>query len=281
MTALKILPPANDDRRRTAASPALEGELVYAVGDVHGSYALLKRLLAAIVADHREADDKRRPLLVFCGDYVDRGPQSAEVLEALVQLQRRPDVTVNALRGNHEQAMLDFIEDPVRCAAWLSFGGARTLQSYGVRPPAAQADTKAHLQARDQLLTRMPAAHLRFLEALPLALELGDYYFVHAGVRPGVPLALQDSQDLLWIRKPFLDTDRPFEKIIVHGHSWTDDNPIVREHTISLDTGAYATGVLSAVRLGLGPPKVIQAVLDEPEHGELDNPLAVRSSLLS
>ncbi|WP_369061722.1 metallophosphoesterase family protein [Caulobacter sp. 73W] len=248
--------------------PGVDGELVYAVGDIHGRYDLLKLLLYAIVEDHRDEGADRRPLLIFCGDYIDRGPQSAEVVEALVQLQRRRDVQVNALRGNHEQAMLDFIEDPVRGAVWLAYGGAQTLVSYGVEPPAPQADTAAYLLARDALLAQMPAAHLRFLEALPLALELGDHYFVHAGVRPGVPLALQDDQDLLWIRKPFIEAKGPFEKVIVHGHSWTDDEPTLGDNRIGLDTGAYATGVLSAVRLGLGAPKVLRAGTGSPDQFE-------------
>ncbi|MDG2520291.1 metallophosphoesterase family protein [Caulobacter segnis] len=237
----------------------MNGELVYAVGDIHGRYDLLKLLLEAIVADHRQSGSSQRPVLVFCGDYIDRGPQSAAVLEALVQLQRRTDVQLNALRGNHEQALLDFIDDPVRGAIWVAYGGSQTMVSYGLEPPAPQADAAAYRQARDALLGLMPAAHLRFLESLPLALELGDHYFVHAGVRPGVPLALQDSQDLLWIRKPFIDAKGPFEKVIVHGHSWVDAEPTVCDSRIGLDTGAYATGVLTAVRLGLGAPTILRA----------------------
>lgn len=224
-----------------------DGELVYAIGDIHGCYDLLKALLAKIAADCGPRAKGRRPILVFLGDYVDRGPQSAQVVEALIWLKRRPDLDVRLLKGNHEQAMLDFIEAPERAAGWLQFGGRETLQSYGVLPP--QGDPVAMVQARDELMAAMPAAHLRLLERLELMLGIGDYAFVHAGVRPGVSLADQEENDLLWIRQAFLEAPGPFEKIIVHGHTWLDERVQRHDHRIGVDTGAYATGVLTALRL--------------------------------
>ncbi len=235
------------------------GERIYAIGDIHGRYDLLKPLLALIAEDWANAPAPRRPVLVFCGDYVDRGQQSAHVLEALVWLQRRADMDVHALKGNHEQALMQFIDDPTDAAGWLRFGGAQTLMSYGVPPPESPDDAGACLAARDALLEKMPSSHLRLLERLELMLTIGDYAFVHAGVMPGRALADQAEDDLLWIRQPFLNNPGPFEKIIVHGHSWSDSRPVLLPHRIGLDTGAYATGVLTAVRLDGTDVQVLQA----------------------
>jgi serine/threonine protein phosphatase 1 len=235
--------------RSQPTTAGVEGELVYAIGDIHGCYDLMKALLAQLAADAAERAAGRRPIMIFLGDYVDRGPDSAKVLEALIWLKRRPDLDVRLLKGNHEQAMLDFIEDPVAGAPWLRFGGAEALLSYGVPTPAAEEGEAGLLRARDELLERMPASHLRLLQGLELMLQVGDYAFVHAGVRPRTALAGQDEQDLLWIRKEFLEARGPFEKVIVHGHTWIGDRPQVMDHRIGVDTGAFATGALTAVRL--------------------------------
>ena len=145
--------------------------------------------------------------------------------------------------------MLRFLGDPEAGAAWLRFGGRETLASYGVAAPEADAEGEALRAARDALLSRMPASHLSLLNELALMVVVGDYAFVHAGVRPGAPLGRQAEADLLWIRGPFLDCDRPFERVIVHGHTWLDGEPQLLGHRIGVDTGAYATGVLTAVRL--------------------------------
>jgi len=197
-------------------------------------------------------------MLVFLGDYVDRGPQSAKVVEALVWLRRRPDLEVRLLKGNHEQALLDFLDAPGRAGQWLAFGGAETLAAYGVVPPRPDDRAAELVRARDELLDRMPAAHLRLLERLEPMVVVGDYAFVHAGVRPGAPLARQAEVDLLWIRKGFVDAAGPFEKVIVHGHTWTDEQPQMLAHRLGLDTGAFATGVLTAVRLSEGEREVLQ-----------------------
>jgi serine/threonine protein phosphatase 1 len=231
------------------------GRLVYAVGDVHGCYGLMRELLGRITAD--VARRGRRPILVFLGDYVDRGPDSARVLEALVWLKRRDDIELHLLKGNHEEALLAFLDAPEQAAPWLHYGGDATLAAYGVDFGEAQpADL---VRARDELLASMPASHLRLLQGLELMVEVGGYAFVHAGVRPGVPLARQSEQDLLWIRQGFLDVPGPFEKTIVHGHTWLDHRPQFAETRLGIDTGAFMTGVLSAVRLEGTEVEVIQA----------------------
>lgn len=245
--------------RRTAGEGArVDGRLVYAVGDIHGRYDLLADLLARIAADYRPRALGRPPVLVFCGDYIDRGPQPAEVLEALLWLQRDGPFELHLLKGNHEQAMLDFLEDPAGGGPWLRNGGVETLVGYGVAPPAADADPAVLARTRDDLLARLPASHLRLLQSLKLQVTFGDYAFVHAGVRPGTALAAQLEADLLWIREDFIRAPGPFEKIIVHGHSWVSDRPQVLPHRVGVDTGAYATGVLSAVRLEDGALGMLQ-----------------------
>ncbi|MGZ6010266.1 MAG: metallophosphoesterase family protein [Caulobacteraceae bacterium] len=243
---------------RSSGADPTAGELIYAVGDVHGRYDLLKRLLSVILEDWGVQGRGRRPLLIFCGDYVDRGPDSAAVVEAMVWLQQRGDIQACFIKGNHEAAMMRFLDKPTDCAGWLRFGGVETLRSYGVVAPAP-ADPASCFRARDLLLQCMPSSHLRFLERLELMLVVGDYAFVHAGVQPGVDLKSQREEDLLWIRQEFLGDEGPFEKVIVHGHSWTDDKPQILPHRIGLDTGAYATGVLTAVRLDGQDIGVLQA----------------------
>lgn len=235
------------------------GELIYAIGDVHGCYDLMKDLLAAIAADSAGRARGRRPILIFLGDYVDRGPQSAKVMDALVWLRRRTDLEIHFLKGNHEQALLAFLDEPERGGPWLGFGGAETLLSYGVLPPGAEQGPDAYVRARDELLERMPAAHLRILQQLELIVTVGDYAFVHAGVRPGQALEAQEENDLLWIRRGFVDQPGPFGKVIVHGHTWLGERPQVVEHRLGLDTGAYATGVLTAARLEDGEIEILQA----------------------
>lgn len=242
-----------------ATDASVDGALVYAVGDIHGRYDLFKMLLARITADYAERARGRRPVLILCGDYVDRGPDSAKVLQAVLWLQRHSALDLHLLKGNHEQAMRAFIDEPESGGDWLAYGGAETLLSYGVPPLPPQPDSDALRRSRDDLVDRMPASHLQLIEALELCAIVGDYAFVHAGIRPGVALKQQTERDLLWIRAGFLDAPGPFEKVVVHGHSWRDDQPQLTGHRIGIDTGAYATGVLSAVRLEDGALEVLQA----------------------
>ncbi|HVF94555.1 MAG TPA: metallophosphoesterase [Sphingomonas sp.] len=227
----------------------IDGQLVYAVGDIHGRYDLLEGLLRRIVADAATAAHGRRPVLVFCGDYIDRGPASADVLAALAWLRTRADYELHLLIGNHEQAMLRYLVDPEEGRPWLGFGGAETLESYGISAPDVADEPADHLTARDRLLDTMPASHLVLLQSLETIVTIGDYAFCHAGIRPGRRLADQTVDDLLWIREPFLGATRSFEKMIVHGHSWDGPEPVVRSNRIGIDTGAYQTGVLTCLRI--------------------------------
>ncbi|WP_380874684.1 bis(5'-nucleosyl)-tetraphosphatase [Sphingomonas sp. DBB INV C78] len=238
---------------------SVEGQLVYAIGDIHGSYQPLKALLQRVVPDATARAHGRCPILIFCGDYVDRGPQSSDVLDALVWLKRRPNFEIHLLKGNHEQALLAFLEDPEDAEGWLEFGGVATLRSYGVEPPDPRLGPDDCYRARDQFLDAMPAAHLRLLERLELMIGIGDYAFVHAGVRPSRPLDQQHEDDLLWIRREFLDATAPSHKTIVHGHSWHSDQPEILPHRIGIDTGAYETGILTALRLEDGQVETIQS----------------------
>ncbi|MGC1304590.1 MAG: metallophosphoesterase family protein [Caulobacteraceae bacterium] len=224
------------------------GEIVYAIGDIHGRYDLLKALLALISEDQAKAPLAIRKRIIFCGDYVDRGPASSWVVEALKWIRASSRFDVCMLMGNHEQSLLRFIEGSSDPRDWLAYGGAETLMSYGVQPPVAGNAADCD-RARAELLQAMPASHLDFLAGLQLKVTVGDYAFVHAGIRPGVPLDAQETSDLLWIRGPFIDAEGPFEKVIVHGHTWISDRPQQLPHRIGIDTGAYETGVLTAVRL--------------------------------
>ena len=224
-----------------AAIPA--GIRVYAIGDIHGQAALLDELLGMI-----ERDGMGRPetkVLVFIGDYVDRGTDSKGVIEQLVNLQA--DFTGHFLRGNHDQALLDFLANPNSFPIWKDYGAEETLASYGVASPAS--DEEAALrQTRDSLRKALPAHHLRFFETLKLSETIGDYFFAHAGVRPGTPLDRQEERDLMWIRDEFLNSRSDFGKIIVHGHT-PANAPVMRPNRIGIDTGAYLTGRLTALVL--------------------------------
>lgn len=230
------------------------------MGDVHGRLDLLDPLLDRILQDARDMEGSTRPVLVFVGDYVDRGAASKGVIDRVIGLQAGTDFEVKALKGNHEEAMLAFLDDPDFGPTWIEHGGAQTLASYGVTPPILRMDTLAWEKARDAFAEAVPPAHLAFLGALELMAVVGDYVFVHAGLRPGVPLEAQREPDLLWIRQDFLNAARPFEKIVVHGHTPVEE-PFLGEHRIGIDTGAYATGVLTAVRLEDGERRLIQATV--------------------
>lgn len=221
-----------------------DGARLYAVGDVHGRDDLLQRLLHAIAADAAESNAQKS--IVFLGDYVDRGPQSKEVVERLIGLDL-PDWRIVRLRGNHDQAVLDFIATPSFYRVWRNFGAADTLLSYGVKPPRFD-DENAFIEARGEFVAKCPRAHLEFLNNLDYSYELGDYFFVHAGVRPGISLNRQSPEDMMWIRDDFLMSNQRFEKVVVHGHT-PADGPVVRPNRIGVDTGAYATNRLTAAVL--------------------------------
>lgn len=219
---------------------------VFAFGDVHGRADLLGEL-QRMIDDDVATRPTERSLVVGLGDYVDRGPDSYGVLELLRSLGRHHETIF--LAGNHEAFLLDFVSDPGRTGrAWLRNGGWETLRSYQVDcSPNARSDD-VFVSIRDAFLDRLPEDHLALLEAMTMAVTIGDHFFVHAGARPGVPLTELPEKDALWIREGFADRDAPFEKVVVHGHSPVT-NVFVGMHRINLDTGAYATGKLSCIVL--------------------------------
>lgn len=231
--------------RRPARTPA--GTRIFAIGDIHGRADLLDSLLAKIARDCAQQPSAGRPSIVFIGDYIDRGVHSRGVIERILAVPRE-EFDVYCVRGNHEAALLTFLEHPSTGPRWLSLGGRETMFSYGVKPPAPTANEFEFRRAASALRAAMPPAHLKFLQRLHLYIRLGDYLFVHAGLRPGRPLLKQSEIDLLEIREPFLTSKVRWPFVVVHGHS-----PVSRASSkdgrIRLDTGAYATGRLSAVRL--------------------------------
>lgn len=231
--------------RQSAKKPRLpEGVRVYAFGDIHGRADLLEEMLAVVDADLAH-NPVQRPILVFLGDYVDRGPDSAGTLDLLIDRSRHFETV--CLKGNHETFMLEVLRDPSRLSDWSKFGGLQTLMAYGVQPSLnpGSAEQVALIEALRQ---RMPTAHLRFLENLPPSFECGDFFFVHAGVRPGIPLNEQTEADMLWIRDEFLASEETFGKFIVHGHTPVRE-PDIRPNRANIDTGAYATGNLTLLTI--------------------------------
>lgn len=226
--------------------PAPPGRRLYAIGDVHGRDDLLAALLAAIRADAADAGAGDN-LLVGLGDYIDRGPDSAAVLERLSHL-HWDDFAFVPLKGNHEHLMLRFLEAPDEGGPWLANGGAATLASYGVPIGTDPPERARYAGWRDALDRALPAHHRRFLASLALSHDVGDYLFVHAGIRPGIPLAAQSDQDLIWIRGAFLNATENFGRLVVHGHS-IELEPDLRPNRIGIDTGAFATGRLTAVAI--------------------------------
>ena len=216
---------------------------VYAIGDIHGRRDLLDELLDKIKTDSEGS--QQTVTLVFVGDYVDRGPDSKGVIDRLLSLPA--PFQGKFLRGNHDQALLDFLADPMTYEIWCDYGPDETLTSYGVPPPRDHSLPTLR-RARDWLAGALPADHLHFFRALPLSWEFGDYFFAHAGVRPGAPLNEQKEDDLLWIRDEFLTSSEDFGKVVVHGHTPTD-SPVKKVNRIGIDTGAYLTGRLTAVVL--------------------------------
>lgn len=234
--------------RERPAARFTEGRVAFAIGDIHGRADLLEIMLQTL---EREVAEVSRsggaPLVVFLGDYVDRGAASAGVIDLLLQ-QRPADCERRFLLGNHEQAMLAFLEAPLANRAWLAFGGVETIASYGIDPPAPRSADVDLEAAAGELRAKLPPAHLQFLQSLELHVEEGGYAFVHAGVDPARSMAKQRPHDLLWIRDRFLSSRRRFSHRVVHGHT-PAAAPFADARRIGVDTGAYATGILTAARI--------------------------------
>lgn len=236
------------------------GQAVYAVGDIHGRLDLLEDLLRRIGEDAGRHPGDAGRTLIFLGDYIDRGPASRGVVDRLLDRAAGappgssmggpiPGFATVRLMGNHEEAMLSFLDRLSDGLDWLTFGGLETLLSYGVPLRTLPGNGAQVVELRQALAEAVPGSHLDFFRRCSLRYEIGDYVFVHAGVRPGVALDRQVPGDLLWIRDDFLRSRIPLPgRVVVHGHTIVD-RPQDRSHRINLDTGAFISGCLTALVL--------------------------------
>ena len=240
----------------------VSGQRAYVVGDIHGRLDLLDRLLDKLHAELRERPADKT-VLVFVGDLIDRGPSSAQVVERL-RTYRHPGVRPVFILGNHEEVLLRILGgDAELITKWRWFGGTQCLESYGVDVAALAAlDSAAALAEVRQAI---PSSHVEFLESFVDSCRFGDYLFVHAGIRPGVELGAQLQSDMRWIREPFLFDDSDHGFVVVHGHTISEE---VEERTnrIGIDTGAYRSGILSALAIENGD----RWLVDTREMAETD-----------
>ncbi|MBB4200571.1 serine/threonine protein phosphatase 1 [Rhodoblastus sphagnicola] len=225
-------------------APSIPANLrIYAIGDIHGRADLLAKMAELIRSDI--ADAPLQALTVLLGDYVDRGLQSSQVMEWLAT-GAFPTPFV-ALKGNHEETMAKALDEPELIGSWRQYGGLETLMSYGVDVSLVMKG-QGYDRASVDFARKLPATHLKLIEAMPTSYVVGDYFFCHAGIRPKLGLKAQEDRDLLWIREEFLNSDAPHEKIIVHGHT-PAPNIEIKHNRINLDTGAYMSGKLSCLVL--------------------------------
>jgi serine/threonine protein phosphatase 1 len=232
-------------RPRQKPKPALpKGIRIYAVSDIHGCADLLKTVFTAI--DHHLAHaEPMRALHVFLGDYIDRGPASRQTIDLLIERGQSHESIF--LKGNHEAFLFEVLEDASRLGAWKEYGGFQTLMSYGLAP-SMKPDPDEQIALVQALSHGIPDQHRDFFKNLRPSFTCGDFFFAHAGVRPGVPLRRQSEEDLLWIRDEFLQSDEDFGKFVVHGHTPVP-KPEFRPNRINIDTGAYATGILTLLTI--------------------------------
>lgn len=232
--------------RPAASTPA--DTVIYAIGDVHGRSDLLELLTARIVEDAAGRRAGKR-LLVCLGDYVSRGTGSRRVIEMLLAPPPAGFDRVT-LRGNHEDYVLRFLDGDLDAGRrWFLWGGLAVLPDYGIEIGPRDWHADATLaEVRRHLADKLPAEHLAFVRNTRTSYRSGDYLFVHAGVRPGVPLADQDVHDLMWIRQPFIGSTADHGAVVVHGHCIVDE-PEMCANRIGIDTGAFETGVLTCVAL--------------------------------
>ncbi|MDB5610969.1 MAG: metallophosphoesterase [Bradyrhizobium sp.] len=233
-------PSASHSQSITASTPA--DTRIYAVGDIHGRADLLIETIARI-----DDDLRRRPIEyaveVYLGDYIDRGPDSKTVIDLLAV--RLVENRAVCLRGNHEALLESFLRDPANFHHWQQLGGMQTLASYGVYP-VSRNETEFDLHRR--FLSVFPRAHEVFLQCLRYGFCCGDFLFVHAGIRPNVPMEQQDIEDVLWIRHEFLNSAEDHGKFIVHGHTPVP-HPDIRHNRVNIDTGAWHTGTLTCIAI--------------------------------
>jgi serine/threonine protein phosphatase 1 len=240
----------------TRPAPSVgSGQRVYAVGDVHGCVAQLRALQGLIAADNA-GRAAATVTLVYVGDYIDRGPDSRAVWDEVRAPVAGIDTVVH-LKGNHEVMLKQFLTDPARAVDWLGNGGLATLTSFGVDGTSALRGVDLEV-TRDALIAALGPDRLHWLHSLPLHMQRGDYFFCHAGIRPGIALADQRAVDLLWMREPFLNSKKDHGAVIVHGHTPVAA-PEVRSNRINLDTACFATGRLTAAVLDGDTPVMFLA----------------------
>ena len=220
----------------------------YVIGDVHGRYDLLSALERRIVAD--AAGLPGRKLIIMLGDFIDRGPASAQVVGRLMAPPPK-DFDRICLTGNHEMAMLSYIDGEISLDDWAALGGDATLASYGVDIPKLKEQYPKQKKLDTFIRTWLPDDHVNFLRRLPIMLDTPKALFVHAGIDPDRPISEQEDDDLVFIRSRFYDSAQPLPKLIVHGHT-----PVRQAEVdglrLNLDTGAFRSGRLSAARLWQG-----------------------------
>ena len=219
---------------------------VYCIGDIHGRVELLKNIHEQIILDSAQYLGEK--FIIYLGDYIDRGLHSKEVIDLLLK-KPLPGFKPVYLKGNHEQVLLDFLNiDPGIAEEWLNFGGLATILSYGISITGIPFGKKL-IQLQQDFAKRIPPSHFSFYKQLHCSYEIGNYFFVHAGIKPNIALNRQSKRDMLWIRDEFLNFKDQHEKIIVHGHSISINEPQVLPNRIGIDTGAYLTGILTCLIL--------------------------------
>jgi serine/threonine protein phosphatase 1 len=254
---VSLLLPGSERLRVLGRRPSLPADLrLYAVGDIHGRLDLLDQLLTSI-----RSDLLRRPavrtVFVFLGDYIDRGSASCETIDRLIKHRETNECVF--LKGNHELIAIKCLSDPSLFDYWMRLGGRETLASYGVAAAAGATSGKRVVELQAAFHNALPQAHFRFLRDLKTSYTCGDFFFAHAGVKPRAGLSHQTENDLLSIRKEFLESRKDFGKIIVHGHTPTYEIEVA-PNRINIDTGAYATGRLTCLVLEGSSLSVIDTI---------------------
>lgn len=234
-----------------------EGMRLYAIGDVHGRHDLLAAMHRRIESEleYAPSSDWR---IIHLGDYVDRGPDSRSVIDFLIEAQKRDPRNV-MLAGNHDIGMLEFLADGSPDGLFMNYGGVQTAQSYGVdftRDAHVLGKAEAVRRGHMALMKAVPRSHADFLRSLPFSVTFGDFFFCHAGIRPGVPLDRQNRQDLIWIRDAFHDHPGLFAKVIVHGHTPVPEAEVMANR-VNVDTLAWNSGTLSALAIHGGDKQII------------------------
>lgn len=245
----------NPPRKRFRISLNLDDTVVYAVGDVHGCHHELIQLEKQIFADDEYAHYKK--LIVMLGDYIDRGPKSAHVIDHLMKTPPSGFKRL-CLLGNHEDALLDFVDERIAYEQWLHFGAQKTLESYGLDLQYLEMICKDKKKLSRMIADLIPSAHIRFLRSLPIIAASTQIVFAHAGIRPGISLGKQCSRDLLYIRDDLFKHTNALTHLVVHGHTPVPTVDLPAEKRIDVDTEAHRTGRLSAVRLFRNEQKLFQ-----------------------